>query len=129
MLWMLDTSVAIPLRESHGPTLDRIIKLDGDVVLSAISRVELENGVYRDAKLAPMRRALLDVMLESIVVLPFDDQDAQTYGTILAGLGWSRSRIIDRMIAAHAMRVDATLVTLNGKDFRDIEGLKVESWA
>ena len=32
------------------------------------------------------------------------------------------------MIAAHARSMDAILVTDNLKDFRDIDGLKLENW-
>lgn len=41
---------------------------------------------------------------------------------------FSRRRIIDRMIAAQALLHDATLVTMNGEDFKDIPGLKLLIW-
>jgi tRNA(fMet)-specific endonuclease VapC len=125
---MLDTSVAIPLRESDADTLDQVGRLGGDLLIAAVTRVELENGVYRDPTLAQRRRALLDVMLESVLVIPFDDECAQIFGQIVAKLGWSRAKTIDRMIAATAVVSDATLVTTNGRDFRQIDGLKLLEW-
>ena len=43
-------------------------------------------------------------------------------------LAGNRRKIIDRMIAATAMAADLTLITSNGDDFADIEGLKLEFW-
>ena len=125
---MLDTSVAIPLRESEAATLNRVDAIDGDLMISAVTRVELENGVYRDPALAEHRRALLDIMLQSVLVVPFDDECARVFGRIVAQLGWSRTKTIDRMIAACAIVSDATLVTMNGKDFRGIADLRLVEW-
>ena len=125
---MLDTSVAIPLRESEAVTLERVDALGGDLMISAVTRVELENGVYRDPALAGHRRALLDIVLECVLVVPFDDECAAVFGRTVANIGWSRTKTIDRMIAASAIASDATLVTMNGKDFRDIPYLKLVEW-
>lgn len=125
---MLDTSVAISLRESEAVTLGQVAELGDIVMISAVTRVELENGVYRDAKLAEHRRALLDIMLGSLLVAPFDEECAAVFGRIVASLGWSRAKTIDRMIAATAIVNDATLITMNGKDFRDVPGLKLVEW-
>lgn len=125
---MLDTSVAIPLRESEAVTLQRVSDLGDDLLISAVTRVELENGVYRDIKLAERRRAMLDLMLESVLVIPFDDDCAMVFGRIVAQLGWSRPKTIDRMIAATAIVSDAPLITMNGKDFRGIAGLRLIGW-
>jgi tRNA(fMet)-specific endonuclease VapC len=35
----------------------------------------------------------------------------------------------DLWIAAHALALGATLVTNNERDFRRVEGLKIENWA
>jgi tRNA(fMet)-specific endonuclease VapC len=125
---MLDTSVAIPLRESDADILGRVVALGGDLMISTVTRVELENGVYRDPALAAHRRVLLDLMLQSVLVAPFDDQCAAVFGGIAATLGWSRGKTIDRMIAACAIVNDATLVTLNGRDFRGVVGLRLVEW-
>ena len=41
----------------------------------------------------------------------------------------SRRDTADRMIAAHAISLDATLVTNNVKDFTAIPGLRLANWA
>lgn len=68
-------------------------------------------------------------MLKYLPVLPFDDAAAEEYGRIIARLGWVRGRDYDRMIAAHALSVQARLVTANITDFSDIPGLAIENWA
>jgi tRNA(fMet)-specific endonuclease VapC len=42
--------------------------------------------------------------------------------------GYSRRKVLDRMIAAQALVDEATLVTRNGDDFRDIPGLTLLEW-
>jgi predicted nucleic acid-binding protein len=93
-----------------------------------LTRSELENGIAKDPANAEMRRALLDALLATIAVLPFDDAAAAEYGRIVGTLGYSRAKTIDRMLAAQASVSGAQLVTMNGDDFRTIPGLKLEVW-
>ena len=97
-------------------------------MISAISRVELEAGVYRDRQETDVRRKRLDAMLMTLAILPFGDAQAEVYGRIIAVTGFSRTRILDRMIAAQAVVYGATLITMNGDDFSDIPGLTLEIW-
>lgn len=126
---MLDTSVAIPSRDGDQDVLGRIASIEAPLLISAVTRVELENGVYRDPTLAVRRRAALDVMLATMIVVPFEDDTAALYGRIVAALGWSRARIIDRMIAATAILRDVPLATLNAADFRGVPGLRLDDWS
>lgn len=41
----------------------------------------------------------------------------------------TRRNALDRLIAAHAIRLDATLVTNNESDFAGFPGLRIENWA
>ncbi len=128
MAYLLDTSVAIVLRDSDPDFAARIDALGPEIFISVISRVELEGGVYRELAYAPLRRARLDALLASVPILSFDQASADAYATILEASGFSRRKIIDRMIAAQALVHDATLVTLNPADFSDIPGLKLLAW-
>lgn len=60
--------------------------------------------------------------------MAFDQNVVAAYGAVIRVLGFSRPRILDRLIAATAIVYDLTLVTINGADFRDIPGLKLEVW-
>jgi predicted nucleic acid-binding protein len=125
---MLDTSVAIHLRDGHPEIVHRLRGLGGPFSLSAITRVELEGGIVSEPDAGGTRRALLGVVLDSVATLPFDDGAIAAYRAILEQVGYSRRKVIDRMIAAQAVAVDATLVTMNGADFQDIPGLKLLAW-
>lgn len=126
--WLLDTSILIHLRDGDSVYDDMVLALGALPVLSVVSHVELEGGVYRDARLAPKRRQALDALLGLFPVIDFDAACAQAYGNIVADTGYSRRKIVDRMIAATALVHEFTLVTINDSDFRDIRGLKLEAW-
>lgn len=125
---MLDTNVAIALRDGDVETLDRVEQLR-DVCLSVITQVELEGGVYSSAPAdRAVRRRALDQLLLTMAVIEFDEHTADIYGGIIAVTGYSRRKILDRMIAAQALAEGATLVTYNAADFRDVPGLAILEW-
>lgn len=127
MAYLLDTNVAIHLRDGDVAITDRVAALDGAVLMSVVTRVELEGGVYWEPAHAKLRRARLDTMLAAIPTLAFDDAAADAYGSIVAHAGYSRRKLLDRMIAAQALVHRATLVTLDAADFGDVPGLQLEA--
>jgi predicted nucleic acid-binding protein len=126
--YLLDTSIAIGLRDDDPAIVARAKALGPGLVLSIVTRVELEGGVYRDPLNADIRRRRLDILLAALPVLPFDADAAEAYGAIVREAGYSRRKLLDRMIAAQAIVHDATLVTLNPVDFADITGVKLLAW-
>jgi tRNA(fMet)-specific endonuclease VapC len=124
----IDTNVAIHLRDGDRYVRSQLDSLGDEILLSIISRVELEGGVYQDPTQTAARRARLDLMLTSMPVVPFDGDDAAAYGGIVSTTGYSRRKVLDRMIAAQAIRVRAPLITLNGGDFRGIPSLRLVEW-
>ncbi|WP_297512917.1 PIN domain-containing protein [uncultured Caulobacter sp.] len=128
MAFLLDTCVAIGLRDGDPAVTEKIAALDGAILLSVVSRVELEGGVYRDPADVGTRRARLDAILAALPVLAFDDQAAEAYRAIVEAAGYSRRKLLDRMIAAQALVHRAAVVTQNPADFRDIPGLEVVAW-
>lgn len=126
---LLDTSVAIPLRDADATIEGKFRAVqDRTVLMSIVTRVELEGGVHQQAEHAAVRRARLDLLLAALPVLNFGPREAEAYGRIVAVLRYSRRKLLDRMIASQALVADATLVTLNGEDFRDVPGLKLLEW-
>ncbi len=128
MPFVLDTNVAIHLRDGDPVVAERVGRLDGAVLLSVVTRVELEGGVYRDPIDAPLRRQRLDAVLSAIPTLAFNDAAADAYRAIIERIGYSRRKLLGRMIAAQAMVHRATVVTMNPDDFADIPGLDVLAW-
>lgn len=128
MAFLLDTDVAIHLRDGDPEITDRIAALDDAVLMSIVTRVELEGGVYREAAHAGIRRARLDAILAAVPTLAFDDAAAEAYGAIVAGAGYSRRKLLDRIIAAQALVHRATLITKNAGDYADIPELVLLAW-
>jgi len=116
------------LRDGTDGIGKRIANLTSQLFLSAISRVELEGGVAAKPALTAIRRAKLDILLSTVEIVDFTDEMAVVYGRIVTQSGFNRRKIIDRMIAATALVADLTLITSNGEDFADIEGLRLEIW-
>ena len=128
MAFVLDTSVVIALRDGDEAVAAKLAALSGAVLISIVTRVELEGGVYRDPAQAALRRPRLDAILRVLPVLPFDDAAADSYRAIVESAGYSRRKLLDRMIAAQALVHRAALVTKYRADFRDIPELEVVAW-
>jgi tRNA(fMet)-specific endonuclease VapC len=126
--FLLDTNVALHLRDGDEEVARKVSALEGAVFISVVSRVEMEGGVYRHPAQSGLRRARLDVLLQALPVLAFDDAAAEAYRTIVEVGGYSRQKLLDRMIAAQAIVHRATLVTLTPDVFEDIPGLQILAW-
>jgi tRNA(fMet)-specific endonuclease VapC len=128
MAVLLDTDVLIHLRDGDPEIAERVAALNDSVLMSIVSRVELEGSVWRDPASARVRRARLDVILAAIPALAFDAEAADAYGAIVASAGYSRRKLLDRMIAAQALVHRAALATRNASDYADIPGLSLLRW-
>ena len=125
---LLDTSVAIPLRDGDPDVWARANALTSAPYISALSAAELEGGVYRDPALAPARRAALDALDGKLDMLFFGDAEMLAYRSILEACGYARTKVVDRLIAATALANGLSLATRNADDFKDIPGLIIEQW-
>ncbi len=128
MAVLIDTNIAILLRDREPQTVARIGALAGDAMISVVTQVELEGGVYSKPQFAAARRTSLDILMETLIVLPFGGEAALAYRGIVAERGYVRQRILDRMIAATALVYDLPVITCNGDDFRDVPGLRLDVW-
>ena len=100
----------------------------GDVVISAITLAELEFGVACSGQAQAHNQAILDSLLEDILVAPFEALAARAYGPLRAADRDRTKDALDKLIAAHALALDVTLVTNNEADFRRFTGLNVANW-
>ena len=128
MAFLLDTNVAIHLRDGDKTITDKVASLDGAVLMSIVTRVELEAGVYREPAHARVRRTRLDAILAAVPTVAFDDAAADAYDAIVASAGYSRRKLLDRMIGAQALVHRALLVTMNAGDYADVPGLSLLAW-
>ena len=130
MRYMLDTNICIYLMRSRSKTLDaHFAQLHvGEACMSSITFAELRVGIEQSANRAT-DEAALGALLEDLVVAPFDSEAAVSYGVLRAAVPSRQRNAMDRLIAAHAVSLSATLVTNNEQDFSVYPGLRVEKWA
>ena len=129
MRYMLDTNICIYLMRSSSKKLDaHFASLHvGDACVSSITLGELRVGVEKSLDRKADEGAL-SRLLEDLIVAPFDAQAAVSYGILRAAVPSRQRNALDRLIAAHAISLGATLVTNNEADFADYSGLAVENW-
>jgi predicted nucleic acid-binding protein len=125
---LLDTSVAIPLRDGEKAVVARAAALDQAPYISILTAAELEGGVFRDPQDAAAIRARLDAMTARLDVIPFREAELAAYRGILERIGYNRTKVLDRLIAATALANGLALATRNPRDFREVPGLEVMEW-
>lgn len=90
----------------------------GDVVTSAVVFAEVLIGLQR---LGATEEGT--ALFSLLPVLPFNEDAVRIYATLPFRRG-----SFDRLIAAHAIALDLTVVTANIRDFADLSRLRVEDW-
>jgi len=121
MRYMLDANAFILLLTGYPSVVARASECEEDgLVLSAAAFAEVAHGSSHGK---PPPAEVLQRAIQRIPVLPFDAAAAQLY----ARLPFRRGGF-DRLIAAHALAADVTLVTANLGDFSGVPGLKIEDW-
>ena len=128
--YMLDTNICIYLMKHHPVEVKERFNecFVGDVVISAITLAELEFGVTCSGQAKASNRSALDSFLEDIPVAHFEANAARSYGPIRAANRDRTRAALDKLIAAHAISLEVTLVTNNEADFAPYPGLTVENW-
>ena len=128
--YMLDTNICIYLMKHHPPeVVERFSQCYvGDVVISSITLAELEYGVACSGSQRRRNRAALDAFLQEVPAAPFDAIAAQIYGPVRLATRDRKRDALDKLIAAHALALGATLVTNNMADFGDYPDLKLDNW-
>jgi tRNA(fMet)-specific endonuclease VapC len=128
--FLLDTNICIYIINARPPhVLERFRReAIGDIGISAITAAELAYGVAKSG--SARNRAALEKFLAPLEIAAFDAGVFWHYGDIRAELEWRGQPIgsLDTLIAAHALALDATLVTNNGAEFSRVKALRVENW-
>ena len=122
MKYLLDSNIIIALTMNRNEgVVRRAADCDeGDMVTSAVAFAEVAFGSRRGD---PPAIEQLRAFVEEVPILNFDYKAALAYATLPF-----RRASYDRLIAAHALSHDLTVVTDNEKHFADVPGLKVENW-
>ncbi len=127
-MFLLDTNSCIDFALARSDLLRERIRLSypQGLSISMITLAELHVGARHEGA-DPEDEKRLDALVRVLNVRDFDEQAAEAYGRIARQIGVKR-KSFDRLIAAHAVALDLTLVTRNVKDFAKVPGLKVENW-
>lgn len=129
--YMLDTNVVSQIMQGRdAELLARLTQLPvGQVVMSSVTLAELEYGLHREGQPVRLRNAMTQVLLR-IGVLPWDERVATCYGEFCSTLEAQGINLsdFDMMIAAHAVAVDATLVSRDKAFGQVAERLRLEVW-
>jgi tRNA(fMet)-specific endonuclease VapC len=133
--YLLDTNMVSYIITGYSPAArQRMLRLSEDEIccVSTITEAELRFGLAKRPKaVAAEARALLDSFLASVRVLPWGREEAESYGVLRAKLeavGKPLSNM-DMLIAAHAVALNAVLVSHDG-DFARVEDLSASvDWA
>jgi len=129
--FLLDTNVCIGFLNETDPALRArfAAATPADIKLCSVVKAELVYGARNSARVSANLEKVAR-FFEPFESLPFDDAAAEQYGVIRAQARRSGAPIgaNDLLIAAIALAADLVLVTRNQQEFRQIGGLRVETW-
>jgi tRNA(fMet)-specific endonuclease VapC len=128
--YLLDTNIASCIIKGNSPAVDRrLVKVAmAELAISAVTEGELRFGAARLPHATRLHAMVEDFFLR-VAILPWDSDAAQQYGQLRAALEREGQPMgnLDAMIGAHALALDAILVT-NDCAFARIKKLKIEDW-
>ncbi len=132
---MLDTNIISDMmRHLQGPAAQRAIAISSSesggkrgLYTSVIVQCELEFGLARQPN--PRLQIAYDAVMQTIDVLPLTKDIVSRYAALRSHLQAAGTPIgaNDLLIAAHALALDATLVSADA-DFLRVPGLQLENW-
>jgi len=128
--YLLDTNITSCIIKGNSPSVDRhLVNVPmAQLTISAVTEGELRFGAARLPHATHLLNMIEDFFLR-VAVLPWDSDAAQQYGQLRAALEREGTPIgnLDTMIAAHALALNAVLVT-NDHAFARIRKMKVVDW-
>ena len=129
-MYLLDTNTCIYVI-NHRPAqvFERFQQYPlGQLAISSITASELAFGVEKSG--SERNKQALNKFLAPLEIYAYNDQAIWHYAQLRHALQASGKTIgsLDMLIAAHALALDAVLVTNNLKEFERIAGLRLENW-
>lgn len=134
MTYLLDTNAVIALVNDRPLTVrERLRGIPPEafpVSVPTIVLFELWFGVARSRRRPQNSERLRGFLSGNVGIVPFEEEDASIAGELRAELAAVGSPIgpYDLLVAAQALRLKATLVTANVREFRRVPGLIWEDW-
>ncbi len=130
-MYMLDTNICIYILKEHPEHIRIKFNEIEQVHISSIVYSELCYGIeLGEQHLMERRWKQVNEFISLLTIHSWNHEAAKIYGKIRALLKKQGMLIgnMDMLIAAHAISLDATLVSNNVREFERIPDLKLENW-
>jgi len=130
VIYLPDTNAVSNFLRGNNPALTARMHQEFPYLrLSALVVAEREFGILHHRSGRKYRRAF-EALVSSVPIEVFSREDAAHYAELRSYLEKRGQGIgpIDTLIAAQALRLGATVVTHNVKEFSRVPGLHVEDW-
>ena len=129
--YLLDTNIASYVIKGNIPCVrERLVSVPmSSVAISSITQAELLYGLAKCGRPEGLARRIHEFLVR-VDVLPWDQKVSSVYGDLRAACEADGLNLgaLDMMIAAHAVAVDAILITRDQSFARVPKGLKREDW-
>ena len=124
---MLDTNTCIFAMKGSAGFTPKVPMIDCGISIIVLG--ELEYGVARSQRVE-QNRAALNAFLNGVKLYSLEPETAGHYGRIRTQLA-AQGQMIgnnDLWIAAHALAMDAPLITHNTIEFSRVQNLAIDNW-
>ncbi|PZD74869.1 tRNA(fMet)-specific endonuclease VapC [Acaryochloris thomasi RCC1774] len=131
MAYLLDTCVISDFSRGDPNTLQKLKTTPPiEIFISAVTCMEVYYGFKLNPNRAAKIQSVINSLLASVTVLPFDIKSAKQAAHIRCVLKTAGTPIgaYDVLIAATALVHGLTAVTSNVREFQRVSGLEIENW-
>lgn len=129
-MFMLDTNIVSYFVRGNPRTEHEILSRPmSDLYISSITEAELLYGMAKRKQSDKVETAIFEFLMR-VQSLPWGSSEAASFAAGRSSLERAGFALdsMDMLIAAHALSVDAILVT-SDKAFSHVPGLRTENWA
>lgn len=128
-VYLLDTNIVSALARNRRDVKHRLrTTAAASICLSVLTEAEVLYGL-RKVGASRNRQIAATTVLKTFSVLPWDSAAAESYAALRSDLerGGRTLARLDLLIAAHAVSINATLVS-DDRVFQQVPGLALENW-